>query len=135
MTEDQLEDNTEPIEEKSEATVEPDTKKSGRSNRSEKQKAALAAARLKAVEARKLKAEMRRKQAESKTDDIVEDTTNEPIVNNNVNEVETNEKNTEIDRYVTENQLNDILNNYNVHLQTNRKSKYKYIDGMYVKTI
>ena len=126
MTE--LEDNTEPIEEKSEATVEPDTKKSGRSNRSEKQKAALAAARAKAVEARKLKAEMRRKQAESKTDDIVENTDSEPIVNN---DVETNE----IDRYITESQLNDILNNHNVHLQINRKSKYKYVDGMYVKII
>ena len=93
--------------------------------------------RLKAVEARKIKAEMRRKQAESKTDDIIEDNTivNEPIVNNdgNVNMNQINDETTNNDGYVTESQLNDILNNYNVHLQTNRKSKYKYVDGMYVK--
>ena len=130
MTEEEAEEQPEETEEETQPTEEPDTKKTGRSNRSEKQKAALAAARAKAVQARKLKAEMRRKQAESKTDDIVEDTDSGPIVNNDVNN-ETNE----IDRYITESQLNDILNNHNVHLQTNRKSKYKYVDGVYVKTI
>lgn len=135
MTQEEAEEQPEETEEKTQPTQEPDTKKSGRSNRSEKQKAALAAARAKAVEARKLKAEMRRKQAESKTDDIVEDTTNEPIVNNNVNDAETNEENTEIDRYVTEKQLNNLLSQHNVRLQTNRKSKYMYVDGVYVKTI
>ena len=45
---------------------------------------------------------MRRKQAESKTDDIVEDTTivEEPSVNKVVNNDETNEETTEIERYV-----------------------------------
>ena len=60
---------------------------------------------------------MRRKQAESKTDDIVEDTIIVEAVNKVVNNDETNEETTEIERYVTEKQLNNLLSQHNVRLE------------------
>ena len=135
---------TQPTQENTQAIEADDTKKSGRSQRSEKQKAALAAARAKAMEVRKQKAELKKLEINCKSNNVIdpepideshqEPIVNKPIVNNDANvqppplspsiHVESSS------RYVTHNQLDEALA---VRREVLPMKKYRYIDGYYIK--
>ena len=143
MSEEVTQEIPKPTEENTEAIEADDTKKSGRSQRSEKQKAALAAARAKAMEVRKQKAELKKLEINCKSNNVIDpepidepidEPYQEPIVNNDAN-VQPPPPSPSIhiehsSAYVTQSQLDEALA---LRREASPKKKYRYIDGYYVK--
>lgn len=115
-------------EENIQATEAVDTKKSGRSQRSEKQKAALAAARAKAMEVRKQKAEIKKLENSCKSNNVIDP---DPIENSNqvINDENVEPPPSPSSNYVTQHQLDEAL----ASRSAPPKKKYKYVDGYYIK--
>ena len=139
MLEEPTQQESEPTEENTQAIEADDTKKSGRSQRSEKQKAALAAARAKAMEVRKQKAELKKLEINCKSNNVIDpepidEPYQEPIANNDAN-VQPPPLSPSIhiehsSAYVTQSQLDEALA---LRREASPKKKYRYIDGYYIK--
>ena len=137
MTEEVTEELSQVTEENTQAIEAADTKKSGRSQRSEKQKAALAAARAKAMEVRKQKAELKKLEINCKSNNVIDpepiESYQEPIVNNDANlQPPPPSPSIHIEHssaYVTQSQLDEAL----ALRIAPPKNKYRYIDGYYIK--
>ena len=137
MTEEVTEELSQVTEENTQAIEAADTKKSGRSQRSEKQKAALAAARAKAIAVRKEKAELKKLENNCKSNNVIDpepiESYQEPIVNNDANlQAPPPSPSIHIEHssaYVTQSQLDEAL----ALRIAPPKKKYRYIDGYYVK--